>query len=334
MSRTHVAHIPSASRTARTSARRHAARFLVPALALLAGCATSILPREGGDSGSSHDAGPFTPDDGGPGDDAAAAADDAGVIGMPDAAPPAAPCPRIRVVTPGEVLNIRPTPSTTMAAIGTLPDGAIVEVVSMVHGESIGGVDLWFEIRSRYGNGFVVSTFATCTEDEIPVDTGYYVPFACGAGVRVTQSPGGGVSHTGRAMYAYDFGVALNTEIRAMRAGTVTYVYTGTSPGHPCYDGGGSECGSASNLVIVHHADGSTAVYKHINSATVSVGAVVRQGDVIARSGSTGYSTGPHLHAEVRAGCPTTVYCNTIPFTFADVGSPAAYTTVTSGNCP
>ena len=86
--------------------------------------------------------------------------------------------------------------------------------------------------------------------------------------------------------------------------------------------------------MIVQHADGTTAAYKHINSSTVSVGQVVGQGDVIARSGSTGYSTGPHLHAEVRAGCPTTVYCDTIPFSFTDVGSPAADTTVTSGNCP
>ncbi len=252
---------------------------------------------------------------------------------MPDAGPPPPACPRVRVVTPGEVLNIRPSPSTAMAVIGTLPDGAIVEVIAMVRGESIGGNDLWYEIRHAGGTGFVFSGFATCTEDPIPTATGYYVPFACGAAIRVTQSPGGGVSHTGRAMYAYDFGVALNTEIRAMAPGMVTYVSTATGPGDPCYSGGGPDCGPAANLVIIQHADGTTAAYKHINSATVSVGAAVQRGDVIARSGSTGYSTGPHLHAELRAGCPTTVYCDTIPFTFTDVGSPAAPVTVTSGNC-
>jgi murein DD-endopeptidase MepM/ murein hydrolase activator NlpD len=252
---------------------------------------------------------------------------------MPDA-PAAAPCPRIRVMTPGEVLNIRPTPSTAMAVIGTLPDGAIVEVVSTVRGESIGGVDVWYEIRRSSGTGFVFSSFVACTDDPIPMVTGYYVPFACGASIRVTQSPGGGTSHTGRAMYAFDFGVALNTEIRAMAPGRVTYVSTATGPGDPCYNGGGPDCGAAANLVIIQHADGSTAAYKHINSASVAVGANVARGDVIARSGSTGYSTGPHLHAEVRAACPTTVYCDTIPFTFSDVGTPAAPVTVTSGNCP
>ena len=244
------------------------------------------------------------------------------------------PCPRIRVNAPGEVLNIRPSPSTAMPVIGTLPHGALADVVSMVRGESIGGVDLWYEIRSSAGNGFVFSSFAVCTSDEPPADTGYYVPFACGARMRVTQSPGGGTSHTGRAMYAYDFGAALETPIHAMRGGTVTYVFTDTGPGDPCYDGGGSSCGPLANLVIVQHADGTTAAYKHINSSTVSVGQAVRQGDVLARSGSTGYSTGPHLHAEVRAGCPTTVYCDTIPFSFSDVGSPSADTTVTSGTCP
>lgn len=299
-------------RADRSAIRRHAL-LLVSMLAAAFGCATS--PEDPADAGSTLDGG---------------ASEDAGASDGGSAIA----CPRVRVVTAGEVLNIRPTASTAMAVIGSLPDGAIVEVVSMVHGESIDGVDLWYEIRSSYGDGFVFSSFAECTEDEIPVPTGYFVPFACGASVPVTQSPGGGTSHTGRAMYAYDFGVPLETEIRAMRAGTVTYVFTDTGPGDPCYDGGDASCGAASNLVILEHEDGATSVYKHINSATVAVGDVVAQGDVIARSGTTGYSTGPHLHAEVRDGCPTTVYCDTVPFTFADVGSPAAGTTVVSGNCP
>jgi hypothetical protein len=270
--------------------------------------------------------------DGGAMSDASTAPSDGGTDPT-DAAMPMT-CPRVRVTTPGEVLNVRPAPSTAMAPIATLPDGAIVEVVSMARGEVIDGVDLWYEIRASFGTGFVFSGFATCTTDEIPEPTGYYVPFACGAAVRVTQSPGGGTSHTGRAMYAFDFGVALETPIHAMAPGTVTYVFTDTGPGDPCYGGGGPDCGPAANLVIVQHPDGSTAAYKHINSATVAVGATVQRGDVIARSGSTGYSTGPHLHVEVRAGCPATVYCDTIAFTFTDVGTPAAPVTVTSGNCP
>ena len=301
--------------------------------AVLVACGEPTTRDPGRDAGDLPDAWADEADTG-PG-----ASPDAGV--PPDAAVPAdggplpPACPRIRVTTVApEVLNIRPTPSTAMAPIGALPTGMIVEVVAQVRGEAIGGNDLWFEIVSPRGDGFVFSAFAECTEDEIPAGPeGYLVPFACGARVRVTQAPGGGTSHTGRSMYAYDFGVGLETPIHAMAGGTVTLVRTSTVPGDPCYDGGGSECGPEANLVIVQHADGTTAAYKHINSASVSVGMTVRRGDVLARSGSTGYSTGPHLHAEVRAGCPTTIYCDTIPFSFADVGSPAAGTTVTSGNC-
>lgn len=302
-------------------------------LLALAACAETTPRGADDDVGRAvHDVG--AEPDAGPAVDALATPDAWMPMADPDAGMMAMPCPRIRVNTPGEVLNIRPAPSTAMAVIGTLPHGALADVVAMVRGEEIGGVDLWYEIRSPSGDGFVFSAFAVCTTDEPPPATGYYVPFACGARVLVTQAPGGGTSHTGRSMYAFDFGVGLETPIHSMAPGTVTLVRTSTMPGHPCYDGGGPECGPEANLVIVEHADGTTAAYKHINSASVSVGQPVARGDVLARSGSTGYSTGPHLHVELRAGCPSTIYCDTIPFSFTDVGSPSADVTVTSGNCP
>lgn len=244
-------------------------------------------------------------------------------------------CPRARVmVAAGEYLNIRPDPTTSMDPVGRLFDGTVVEVVGMARGETVSGSDLWYEITAPAGDGFIHSAFAACTEDPIPEDVGYYLPFACGASVRVTQAPGGALSHTGRTMYAYDFGVGLDTPIHAMRAGTVTAIRTTTRPGDDCYDGGGSACGPYANWVILQHADGNTSAYKHLNSATVAVGDSVAQGQVIGRSGSTGYSTGPHLHQELRGNCPTEIYCQTIQLTFADVGRPTAGDTVTSANCP
>ena len=135
-------------------------------------------------------------------------------------------------------------------------------------------------------------------------------------------------------MWAFDFGMGVNTPIHAMRAGTVTRIHDSTGPGDPCYGGGGSSCGPEANFVVIQHADGSTASYKHLNGVEVAVGARVERGARIGISGSTGYSTGPHLHAEVRGNCPTENYCMTVAFTMADIGSPAAGTTVTSGNCP
>ncbi|MBD3880261.1 LysM peptidoglycan-binding domain-containing protein [Phormidium tenue FACHB-886] len=57
--------------------------------------------------------------------------------------------------------------------------------------------------------------------------------------------------------------------------------------------------GGYGNLVEVRHADGSLTRYAHLNRSLVQAGQRVRQGEQIAEMGSTGYSTGPHLHFEV-----------------------------------
>ncbi len=54
------------------------------------------------------------------------------------------------------------------------------------------------------------------------------------------------------------------------------------------------------NLMKMDHGEGFTTVYGHCSRVLVSVGAVVRRGDVVGFVGSTGKSTAPHLHYEVR----------------------------------
>lgn len=245
-------------------------------------------------------------------------------------------CPYIRVSgTDGNTLNIRPGPSTDRPAIGSLPAGYVAEVRSKTRGETIDGNPWWYQIASSRGDGYVSAKFAVCTTHTPSMGDGMYrIPFACGRRVRVTQAPGGMTSHSGRLKYAYDFGVAQGTPIHAMRAGTVTAVRVATRPGDPCADGGGPSCGSKANWVIVEHADGTTGAYKHLKDSKARVGQMVESGDIVGRSGNTGYSTGPHLHLELRQGCPTQIYCQTIPVRFADAGEPTAGTTVTSGNCP
>jgi len=58
--------------------------------------------------------------------------------------------------------------------------------------------------------------------------------------------------------------------------------------------------GAYGNMVEVEHAQGVTSRYAHLSSIGVSVGQVVRAGAVLGRVGSTGRSTGPHLHFETR----------------------------------
>lgn len=58
--------------------------------------------------------------------------------------------------------------------------------------------------------------------------------------------------------------------------------------------------GGYGNYVVVSHGDGNTTLYAHMNSRAVKEGATVKQGDVLGYVGTTGRSTGNHLHYEIR----------------------------------
>lgn len=281
--------------------------------------------------------------------DAASAAADAAPATAPDAAqpppvepPPTEPapsgppadCTRVRVVnTGGDTLNIRPDPSTGQSPVGSLNAGSVVDVLARVDGQSINGVTVWFQIQTSSLTGFISGAFAACVDPNATAPAGFLLPFACGRDVRVTQGNNSSFSHTGSSAWAFDFGVPLNTPLFAAEAGTVISVRLPTSPGDACYDGGGSSCINLSNSVTIDHGDGSNTIYVHINSALVSVGQNVARGERIALSGSTGYSTGPHLHFARQSDCGSW-WCSSIPIEFADVGVPDGGDTVTSGNCP
>ena len=54
------------------------------------------------------------------------------------------------------------------------------------------------------------------------------------------------------------------------------------------------------NMVIVDHGGGVSTLYAHGSEILVQVGQTVKRGDAVLKVGSTGYSTGPHAHFEVR----------------------------------
>lgn len=98
----------------------------------------------------------------------------------------------------------------------------------------------------------------------------------------ITSRYGGrwGSVHTG-----LDIATSSGTSIKAAAGGTVSYA---------------GWKGSYGNLVVISHGNGIQTYYAHCSSLLVSAGQSVSQGQVIARVGSTGNSTGPHLHFEIR----------------------------------
>jgi murein DD-endopeptidase MepM/ murein hydrolase activator NlpD len=249
---------------------------------------------------------------------------------------PEDPCPRVRVVVPpGEVLNVRPTPSTAMDPVGTLANGAIVDVVAQVAGESLDGNDQWYQIDSAGPDGYVWSGLVECTLDEAPTD-GFFLPLECGMSATISQGNFGDFSHQGQSAYAFDFQLSLGTPLVAIADGTVAFTYAGTLPGDPCYDGGGEECINAANFVSLLHNDGTTSIYGHLSEVHVDPGQPVPRGVAVGLSGSTGWSTGPHAHVARQEACGSG-WCQSIAVSFADVagdGVPKTGDMVTSNNCP
>lgn len=88
--------------------------------------------------------------------------------------------------------------------------------------------------------------------------------------------------HTG-----VDFPVPTGTSVKAVAAGRVVSAGWGGAYGYQ---------------VVIRHADGKYSQYAHLSALTVRSGQQVSSGQRIARSGSTGNSSGPHLHFEVRTG--------------------------------
>jgi murein DD-endopeptidase MepM/ murein hydrolase activator NlpD len=106
-----------------------------------------------------------------------------------------------------------------------------------------------------------------------------------------------------------DFSAPVGTKVMATGDGTV--VSSGFETGY-------------GKKVIIDHGSGYKTVYAHLSKAVVRQGQHVRRGDIIAFSGNTGLSTGPHLHYEVRKN---NIQVNPTAY-FSDDKVPAPHTTM------
>lgn len=135
-------------------------------------------------------------------------------------------------------------------------------------------------------SNYNVTTAATIGATSVPATGGGVWPTV---NRRVNCHYMGYSGHTG-----IDLGGAVGTAIYAYKSGTVTFAGWGSGYGLH---------------IKIDHGNGMTTYYAHCSELFASVGQQVSEGQMIAKIGMTGYTTGPHLHFEVRLnGVPVNPY--------------------------
>ncbi|MFA7402368.1 MAG: M23 family metallopeptidase [Pelobacteraceae bacterium] len=116
----------------------------------------------------------------------------------------------------------------------------------------------------------------------------YYLPFEAGKHRGVSQGINGSTSHMGKLSNAIDWNLTGYNDYRlpvlASARGTVVLA---------------NMLARFGNCVVIRHVDGSKTRYAHLDEITVALGQYVGQAGKIGLVGTTGHSTGPHLHFEI-----------------------------------
>ena len=196
----------------------------------------------------------------------------------------------LKKLTPGtitmriEVSGDNVATTARMPYVRTLADTSRVRAFVVTPKDGTGAFNYEYSYQAQYGS----------LDAEHDDTYRYALPYAPGTAHPVAQAYDGAGTH--RGLNAIDWTMPVGTPVHAARPGLVVAV-------RDSMQGSGITrfMQGRSNFVFVQHDDGTIGVYGHLqqHSAAVAVGARVRRGQLLARSGNTGYSTGPHLHFEV-----------------------------------
>lgn len=116
----------------------------------------------------------------------------------------------------------------------------------------------------------------------VPVRGTITQPFGC---TSLSIEPASNSCSSGHWHSGVDIATALGTPIHATLGGTVSVINSAIGYGLH---------------IVIDHGDGVTSLYGHLSAAAIPDGTTVGTDDVIGAVGSTGNSTGPHLHFEIR----------------------------------
>ncbi|MGH2585699.1 MAG: peptidoglycan DD-metalloendopeptidase family protein [Dehalococcoidia bacterium] len=207
----------------------------------------------------------------------------------PSASPSSSPSSQQMRVTSPDGVNLRAGPGMDQRVLTVIPNNARVTVI----GRSPDGK--WVNVSYNGQSGWADAQYLAPADarSDTTSSTGSGNPSSAAGSARfiwpvsgrsITTGFSGG--HPGIDIDQFPSG---GNPVVAAAAGRVSFA-------------GGNPCCSYGLHVKVEHRDGTMALYAHLQSIDVREGQEVTQGQTLGKSGSTGYSTGAHLHFELHMG--------------------------------
>ena len=246
------------------------------------------------------------------------------VAGPATAAVPTAKIVGVGLIqTGGTPLNMRSGPTSTSGRTGTIASGQPIAIVCYSLGEFVTGSvkinRVWLRLvdASYVSDAYVVRTYfpiplcaPTVATVPVPATGGLWVlPVSAPlvSGFHTVTRP----NHDG-----VDLGAARFTQIHAAAAGTVIRVVCNVSTDNCDVDGNRTLSGCGWYAEVEHIGHVVTRYCHMVHRPVVNVGQVVTKGQLLGYVGTSGSSSGPHLHFEVHTGSPATRANAVSPITF------------------
>lgn len=195
-------------------------------------------------------------------------------------------------IVPGQTLVILPVAGLThvVKSGGTIADIAEIYHADVREIALFNGIDV--DTQLKPGDKIIVPNVDSIEKEDdhshAPVNYAGATQSTIASGYFKNPVPGAIITQGVHGYNGIDFGAPTGTKILAAASGKVI-----TSK-----DGGWN--GGYGSMIVISHSNGTQTLYSHLSKVSVSAGETVSVGDVIGYIGSTGRSTGPHLHFEVR----------------------------------